>query len=45
MQFVLGQQPLNETTWADFLKGLDRLGAKQLEDTARAALVEAGFLE
>jgi putative aldouronate transport system substrate-binding protein len=45
MKFVLGQQPLNETTWADFLAGLDKLGARELEATAKATLTEAGFLD
>ncbi len=44
MKFVLSQQPLNEKTWAEFVAGLDKLGAKQLEASAKAALSEAGFL-
>jgi putative aldouronate transport system substrate-binding protein len=45
MKFVLGQQPLNEQTWADFVNGLDRLGAKQWEESAKQTLIEAGFLD
>jgi putative aldouronate transport system substrate-binding protein len=45
MKFVMGQQPLNEQTWKDFVAGLDKLGAKELEASARAALLEAGFLD
>jgi len=45
VRFVLGQQPLNEKTWADFVKGLDRLGARELEANAKKQLTEAGFLE
>jgi putative aldouronate transport system substrate-binding protein len=44
IKFVLGQQPITEKTWADFVKGLDSLGAKQMEDGARAQLTESGFL-
>ena len=45
MKFVLGQQPLTDATWAEFVMGLDRLGARQWEATARTALTEAGFLD
>jgi len=31
--------------WADFVAGLDKLGAKELEAIARTALLEAGFLD
>jgi len=44
MKFALGQQPIDAKTWADFVAGLDRLGAKQMETSARTALLEAGFL-
>ena len=45
MKFVVGQQPLTAKSWQDFVTGLDRLGAKELEATARASLTEAGFLD
>ena len=45
MKFVTGQQLIDAKTWADFLSGLDRLGAKDLEATARTVLLEAGFLD
>ncbi len=45
VNFVLGQKELNETTWAEFLAGLDSLGAKDLEATAKAALLSAGFIK
>ncbi len=45
MKFVLGQQPLTDAAWADFVAGLDRLGAKELEASAKATLLEAGFLD
>jgi hypothetical protein len=28
VQFVLSQKPLDETTWAEFITGLDSLGAR-----------------
>lgn len=45
LQFVLGQRPLNETTWAEFLAGLDSLGAVEYEDSARQALLDARLIE
>ncbi|CAG0936497.1 Lipoprotein LipO [Thermoflexales bacterium] len=45
VQFVLGQQPLNEQTWADFLAGLDGMGAKDYEAEAKATLQISGFLK
>ncbi|HSD84006.1 MAG TPA: extracellular solute-binding protein [Anaerolineae bacterium] len=44
VQFVLGQQPLNEQTWAEFLAGLDGLGAKDYEAQAKETLQKSGFL-
>ncbi|MBN2388429.1 MAG: extracellular solute-binding protein [Anaerolineales bacterium] len=44
VQFVLGQQDLNEETWAAFLEGLDSLGAADLEAVAKQDLIDAGFL-
>ncbi len=45
VQFVLGQQDLNEENWATFIEGLDSLGASELEATAKEALIAAGFLK
>jgi hypothetical protein len=45
LQFVLGQQELNNDTWAEYLAGLDALGAAEYEAAARQALVDAGLLE
>jgi putative aldouronate transport system substrate-binding protein len=44
-QFALGQKPLNDTTWADFIKGLDNLGAKDWEAAAKKDLQGAGFMK
>ncbi len=45
IQFALGQKPLNDQTWAEFLKGLDNLGAKDWEATAKKDLTDAGFIK
>ena len=45
VKFVLSQQDLNETTWAEFVAGLDSLGAKDLEASAKTTLQGAGFLK
>lgn len=45
VNFVLGQQPLDEQAWAEFLAGLDSLGARDLEASARQTLIDAGFLK
>ena len=45
VKFALGQQPLDEKTWADYVKGLDGLGAKDLEAAAKKTLPQAGFLK
>jgi putative aldouronate transport system substrate-binding protein len=45
VKFVLGQQPLNEQTWAEYLAGLDGLGAKDLEAEAKQTITEAGFFK
>lgn len=45
IQFVLGQKPLNEQTWAEFLAGLDSLGAQDYETAARQSLEAAGLLK
>ena len=43
-KFALGQQALDDKTWADFVKGMDSLGAKEVEKTAKAKLVDQGLL-
>jgi putative aldouronate transport system substrate-binding protein len=45
IEFVLGQKPLNEETWAEYLAGLDSLGAAEWEASAKQALMEAGLLK
>ena len=45
LKFALGQQPLNDQTWAGFVKGMDTLGAKEVEKKAREKLVDAGMLD
>ncbi len=45
VQFVLGQQELNETTWATFLSGLDSLGAVELEAAALQTLNDASYFK
>lgn len=45
LQFVLGQQELNDDTWAEYLAGLDSLGAAEYEAAAKQALTDAGLLE
>ncbi len=45
VQFVLSQKPLDETTWAEYIAGLDSLGAKELEAAAKETLLAAGFIK
>ena len=45
VQFVLGQKPLDETTWAEYIAGLDSLGAKELAVSAKETLLKTGFLK
>jgi len=45
IQFVLGQKELTPENWAEFLAGLDSLGAKAYEDAARQTLVDAGMIK
>ena len=45
VSFVLGQQPLNDQTWAAFVKGMDSLGAAAYEKAQKAKLMEAGLLD
>jgi putative aldouronate transport system substrate-binding protein len=44
-KFALGQAPIDDQSWGDFLKGMDGLGAKDVEAAAKATLVEAGLLK
>jgi putative aldouronate transport system substrate-binding protein len=43
VKFAVGQQPL--TAWADFLAGLDKLGAVQYEAAQKAKLDDLGLLQ
>jgi putative aldouronate transport system substrate-binding protein len=45
VQFVLGQKPLDEAAWTEFITGLDGLGAKDLEAAAKESLLKAGFVK
>lgn len=45
LQFVLGQKELNADTWAEYLAGLDSLGASEYEAAAKQALIDAGLLK
>lgn len=45
VKFVLGQQVLDEKTWGDYVAGLDKLGAKDLEANAKKTLLQTGFLK
>lgn len=45
LQFVLGQVELNDDNWANYLAGLDSLGAVEYEASAKQGLLDAGLLE
>jgi len=45
IQFVLGQKPLNDDTWAEYLAGLDALGAADYEASAKQSLMDAGLIK
>lgn len=45
VSFALGQKALNDQTWAEFVKGMDNLGAATYEKAQKAKLVEAGLLD
>ncbi len=45
IKFVLGQQPIDDKAWADYVAGLDKLGAKDLEAAAIKTLLQTGFLK
>ncbi len=44
VQFVLGQRPINDNTWGQFLGGLRNLRFEQYEQAAGKTLREAGYL-
>ncbi len=39
------KKPLTDQAWADYLAGLDKLGAKELEASAKQTLTQTGFLK
>lgn len=41
--FALGTKPLTDQSWADFLKGLDTLGASKWEADAKKVLQDNGY--
>lgn len=41
--FALGTKPLTDAAWADFLKGLDNLGAAKWEADSKKILQDAGY--
>jgi len=45
IKFALGQEELNDDTWAEYLAGLDSLGAADYEAAAKQALTGAGLLK
>jgi len=42
---VLGQKELTDESWAEYLAGLDALGAADYEAAAKQALIDAGLLK
>lgn len=45
LQFVLGQKELTPESWAEYLAGLDSLGAAEYEASAKQVLTDAGMLK
>ena len=45
IQFQLGQKPINDSTWDQFVGGLNNLRANEYEATAKQTLLAAGFLK
>jgi putative aldouronate transport system substrate-binding protein len=45
IKFVLGQEELNDDKWAEYLAGLDTLGAAEYEASAAQALADAGLIK
>ena len=44
IQFILGQKELTPETWAEYLAGLDALGAQEYEASAVEVLQNAGMI-
>lgn len=45
VNFVLGQQTLDDASWKQYLDGLDSLGARELEASAKESLMASGFIK
>ncbi|MBN2258579.1 MAG: extracellular solute-binding protein [Anaerolineaceae bacterium] len=45
VQFALGQKEVSDENWAEYLAGLDSLGAVEYEASAKQALIDAGLLK
>lgn len=45
VQFALGQKPLDDASWGEFVKGLGDVGFADWEATAKKTLQEAGFIK
>jgi putative aldouronate transport system substrate-binding protein len=45
VKFALGQQEINDKNWNEFLAGMDKLGAQQIEKDAKILLLDAGLLK
>lgn len=45
VKFILGLQPLTKESWAAYIAGLDKLGAKDFEAAAKKQALEAGFIK
>lgn len=45
VQFALGQKPINDSTWAEFVKGMNSVGVQDWEAQAKQALQQNGFLK
>jgi putative aldouronate transport system substrate-binding protein len=45
VQFALGQRPINDSTWGQFLAGLSNVRFERYEAAAEMALKESGYLK
>jgi putative aldouronate transport system substrate-binding protein len=45
VQFILGQKPLNDGTWKEFVNGLNGLGVADWETSAKKNLQDSGYLK
>ena len=45
LQFALGQKALTYENWAEYLAGLDSLGAAEYEASAKQSLIDAGLIK